>query len=96
MFGNLKGKVFNIYSYYYSTYIHVYRVVSTYKTRQIFFFFGFATTSDILIPRYIFGNACIAITCISGHCHIHIVNILYGNSINFIMYYDIMSSIDTK
>ena len=49
---------------YFSTSIHL--VVYIYKTRQIFLLF--ASKSDTLISRYILGNACIVIVCISGFC----------------------------
>ena len=53
---------------HYSTY--VYHVVFTYKTCQnIFFSFFFASKTDFFIFRYILGNACFAISYISGHFH---------------------------
>ena len=70
-FCNLTGKVLKTYSYYlsvfkfdaaFSTYIHL--VVYTYKPAKISSFF--ASKFDILISRYISGNACIAITCMYG------------------------------
>ena len=67
---------------HFSTYI--YPVMYTYKTSQNIFVFD--SKFDLLILRYILGNACIAITYISyEEKDVHIVNISNGNNIYHVL-----------
>ena len=67
----------------------IYLVVYTLKRKRQNIFV-LTSKSDILTIRYILRNACIAITCLSGHCRIKKMM-----ETAFIMYYNIISSNDT-
>ena len=76
IFCNMRGTVFEMLSNYLSCYkfdaslfnLVIHPVVYSYATRKIVSFV--ASKADIFIFRFNKGNACIAITYISEHCHI--------------------------